>query len=616
MAPSEAPQSFQPIYNTQAGRTLVTDILAKNQPRSIEPHDYQLEGICYALDGVDLVATMATGSGKTGFYCFLMLVILAISQDPSIALAGKTFPKNPCMILIAPTKALQQDMSRSMSGFGLKSLVINSDTAAEARESNRNIWLEARTEGSIITLSPEELQNPEFRRLIDHADFAQRICKLGVDEIHLLHWWGKSFRTTFQQIGLLRPRLPLFRGEIISLIGTTATLRKGQILNNICHILGLKPGCYHRILRSNMRHDIQLIFREMHSGIGGSSFPELDWILEEGRNTVIFCKTISLGFRVVCYLWRHAKSQGVHDLEKRIRLFNSLNWKSYNDETLGFLNNNDMVSITIATDVLSVGWDSQSTEDAIILGEPADVDEFVQKIGRIGRNRRLVSHPRGILYYTRGALATAQSLLDNHLPAADYGEHGQSTINPPSKKEDREMDISMAGLLLAECKPAKLNSIYDNPESDPECTCGICKAYPSAKKPVICACSGPYCTPESRSLTASAVPTAVTSKKTKSKRGEGLNKELRALGTQELKSLRQSIFNDASASEYGFFPPSVFLPDETIKELIDKLYSVQTISDEITSLTPGKKNCYHSASACATNLLNIARRPNVKRRRH
>ena len=78
--------------------------------------------------------------------------------------------------------------------------------------------------------------------------------------------------------------------------------------------------------------------------------------------------------------------KGIRDLEKRVCLFNSLNWQSYNDETLGFLNNNDMAAVTIATDILSMGWDSQSTEDAIILGEPADVDEFVQKIGRVGRN--------------------------------------------------------------------------------------------------------------------------------------------------------------------------------------------------------------------------------------
>lgn len=92
MALYEPPQYSQPTYNTEAGRTLVTGIVPKDQPRSIEPHDYQLEGICYALDGLDLVATMATGAEKTGFYCFLMLVILAISQDPNIALAGKAFP--------------------------------------------------------------------------------------------------------------------------------------------------------------------------------------------------------------------------------------------------------------------------------------------------------------------------------------------------------------------------------------------------------------------------------------------------------------------------------------------------------------------------------------------
>ena len=63
----------------QAGHTLVTDILAKIELRSIEPHNYQPEGICYALNGVDLVMTMDTGARKPGFYCFLMLIMLAIS---------------------------------------------------------------------------------------------------------------------------------------------------------------------------------------------------------------------------------------------------------------------------------------------------------------------------------------------------------------------------------------------------------------------------------------------------------------------------------------------------------------------------------------------------------
>ena len=141
----------------------------------------------------------------------------------------------------------------------------------------------------------------------------------------------------------------------------------------------------------------QIIFRQLKSGLTSHSFPELDWILDEG-NTVIFCKTISLGFRVAAYLWRQAKARNMSRIERRIRLFNSLNWASYNSETLGFLNNNQESSITIATDTLSVGWDSKYTRNAVLLGETDDVDAFVQKIGRIGRNHQ--ASPSIPLLYT------------------------------------------------------------------------------------------------------------------------------------------------------------------------------------------------------------------------
>jgi ATP-dependent helicase YprA (DUF1998 family) len=99
-----------PVYNTPASRALVRKILAQCLPPSFEPHDYQIEGICPAMDGEDVLATMATGTGKTGFFIFLMLVIRAISQDPSLALGGITFPEDPAMIVVCPTKALQVDM--------------------------------------------------------------------------------------------------------------------------------------------------------------------------------------------------------------------------------------------------------------------------------------------------------------------------------------------------------------------------------------------------------------------------------------------------------------------------------------------------------------------------
>ena len=97
------------VYTTEAGRVLVCQILSQCKPVPIEPHDYQCKGICRSLDGDDVIATMAMDAGKTGF---LLLVIpgRAISRDPSLALQGCTFPKDPCMLVICHTKALEEDM--------------------------------------------------------------------------------------------------------------------------------------------------------------------------------------------------------------------------------------------------------------------------------------------------------------------------------------------------------------------------------------------------------------------------------------------------------------------------------------------------------------------------
>jgi superfamily II DNA helicase RecQ len=52
------------------------------------------------------------------------------------------------------------------------------------------------------------------------------VCILGIDELHLLYWWGKSFRPAFQQIGAIRARLPLRGGRQIPIMGISATLRE------------------------------------------------------------------------------------------------------------------------------------------------------------------------------------------------------------------------------------------------------------------------------------------------------------------------------------------------------------------------------------------------------
>jgi hypothetical protein len=44
------------VFNSSEGYALCRDILLP-----YDPHDYQLEGICKALDGVDVLAVLPTG---------------------------------------------------------------------------------------------------------------------------------------------------------------------------------------------------------------------------------------------------------------------------------------------------------------------------------------------------------------------------------------------------------------------------------------------------------------------------------------------------------------------------------------------------------------------------
>ncbi|KAJ3493639.1 hypothetical protein NMY22_g20182 [Coprinellus aureogranulatus] len=132
----------KPVYNSPAGRTLVKRIL---RDHGIRPHDYQLDGIVIFLDGESLMETMATGAGKTGFYAFTMIVMIAISRDPSLALEGATFPKNPAMVITLPTKDLQDDMKGSLTKLGLDAVVINGDE----EKANPRLWEECREKHSM-----------------------------------------------------------------------------------------------------------------------------------------------------------------------------------------------------------------------------------------------------------------------------------------------------------------------------------------------------------------------------------------------------------------------------------------------------------------------------------
>ncbi|KAH9931748.1 P-loop containing nucleoside triphosphate hydrolase protein [Amylocystis lapponica] len=463
-AATSARRSFQ--FSSPAGRALCRSILARHFPYA--PHDYQLDGVCQALDGVDVLAVTPTGSGKTGFMTMYMVIARELACEPSLYPGPGTLPaafkKNAMMLVVCPTKSLEMDMQPKFQAVGLSTLAINADTMEKARHEGRNLWEEACTPNiAALLLAPEQLKSKGFERLLANKDSASRIIAMGVDEVHLLVSWGAQFRPVFRQIGNVRLRLP----GLAVLIGLTATLRPGPHVQAACGFLGLRPGAFHYIRRSNARHDIRLIFRDMQSGQRAMQFPELDWVLRDDRRIIIFCSTIALGFRVASYLWDQAAQ--LPDCAQRIRMYNALNWPSYNSDTLTFMQSDSRSRVTIATDTLAVGIDAAQTDDVVIYGDtPPDTDMLLQKIGRIrdGSSRR----SRAFIYLPRTAADAAKKVLAT--PASNMPS---KAVPKSSRKDTVQLDSSIARLIIAKCKVDEIDSLYGNNEA--EVPLGVCRIW-------------------------------------------------------------------------------------------------------------------------------------------
>ncbi|KAJ7613611.1 P-loop containing nucleoside triphosphate hydrolase protein [Mycena polygramma] len=538
-------------FHSPAGFSLVRQILLAALP-TFEPHDYQLDGVCKILDKIDLVAVTPTGSGKTGFLFLSLLVMMAIAANPALC-PSVIFPKDPAMVVVCPTNSIEQQLEQNMAKLGISALMINADTVSSARLRGEDLWMKARTGISMLILGPEQLISKGFQELLKFEPFYDRVSALAVDEIHLLVLWGLGFRKAFAQIGFMRAR---FRAGI-PMIGLTATLLGDtKVADAIFSLLGVNRGEFYLLRRSNARHDIQILFRTLVSGIDGLYFPELAWVLKTNDKTLIFGATISLVFRIKIYL--DSADPSHVDREFRVRTYHSINWPEENLETLELFKSDPRCQIIVATNGLAQGNDIAAVKTVIQVGEPESAEMFVQKPGRARPN---AVNPRAIFYISAARTAKAVKIVSqtDAENAADAKKQGAVAMDRP-----------VAQIISGRCKPSLQDELFDNPVSDPVCGCKTCLAFPPALRPAICRCSD--CLPEAA--------TELYAPPAKAKKGpsgvlqpQRLTKLMKAAGTVRLQEFRQAIWFEGSDLTQGLTPIEEFLPDIMIQQLLDRMFA-------------------------------------------
>ena len=103
MSIQHTPKKFK--FSSDDGRTLCRRILEAKLP--FPPHDYQLEGLCAALDGQDLFAIIPTGSG----YMYMYIIIVRYLSDHPNKCPTIKFPNNPLLLVICPTNYIQYQIA-------------------------------------------------------------------------------------------------------------------------------------------------------------------------------------------------------------------------------------------------------------------------------------------------------------------------------------------------------------------------------------------------------------------------------------------------------------------------------------------------------------------------
>ncbi|TRM62008.1 P-loop containing nucleoside triphosphate hydrolase protein, partial [Schizophyllum amplum] len=323
---------------------------------------------------------------------------------------------------------------------------------------------------------PEMLCSNVLAPVLELPDFQRRQVAIMVDEAHLMYVWGRSFRTQYTQIGFVRQRF----SASAPLVAFTATLRRGRTpeqspLDCVRRFLGFDEGSYHFIHRSCARYEMQITVRPFSHGRQSEAYPELDWLLGLPGKTLVFCSSIKWGAKIALYLL--SKSPGA-SLKRRPRTYSRLQTDEHNNETLELLLSPSKM-LVIATDTLAVGIDIPDILTVIII-EPEDLDDAIQKGGRSGRDASLVPHPRAVIYLPSRVYNDPQSVLDN----------AEATASQGSKR----IDTSLAELALASCKLRSIDEQYGNDPDEPPCSCTRCTLHPRALFPSNCDCSG--CQPE------------------------------------------------------------------------------------------------------------------------
>jgi ATP-dependent DNA helicase RecQ len=294
-----------------------------------------------------------TGWGKSAVYFVATALLRAAGAGPTV--------------IISPLLALMRNQIAAAEKAGIHAATINSTNIEDWSQTYAAV---ARGEIDVLLVSPERLNNPDFRDQV-MPQLAATCGLLVVDEAHCISDWGHDFRPDFRRLRTLLPELPAG----VPVLATTATANT-RVVDDIGDVLGL--GRHDKdvlVLRGSLDRD------SLHLGVLRlpSTAHRLAWLADHlgelPGSGIIYTLTVAATHDVADYLREHGHAVVAYSgqTEPAERL-------AAEDDLI-----HNRVKALIATSALGMGFDKPDLGFVIHFGAPSSPIAYYQQVGRAGR---------------------------------------------------------------------------------------------------------------------------------------------------------------------------------------------------------------------------------------
>ncbi|XP_057529039.1 ATP-dependent DNA helicase Q-like 5 isoform X2 [Amaranthus tricolor] len=409
--------------------------------------DGQLEAIKMVLGGNSTMLVLPTGAGKSLCY-----------QLPAIIFPGIT-------LVVSPLMALMIDQLKQLPSVVNGALLSSSQSLEEMSET-----LTLLQEGSIKVLfvSPERFLNEEFMSIISSCPLISLVV---IDEAHCVSEWSHNFRPSYMRLRASVLHDKLKAGCVLAMTATATQ----KALHAVMHALDIPS--MNLVQTHHLRNNLQLSV----SMSGNKKVKDLIAIMKsspysELKSIIIYCKFQSETDMI---------SKCLNDSNIPAMSYHS-GMMAKDRSRVQALFCSNKIRVVVATVAFGMGLDKSDVGAVIHYSLPESLEEYVQEIGRAGRDGRLsychmffddTSYFRlRSLMYSDGVDEYAVNKLLGEVFNHDTGKIHSLIKESVSRKYDIKEEVILT--ILTQLELGEVQYLHLHPQMNVTCSLNFHKTPP------------------------------------------------------------------------------------------------------------------------------------------